>query len=398
MKGKQILIGIAIVAVIAVAYIAFDNSGSDEYARGTIGAADTVIAGVEPADRHRSEQITPDDVQLGDTELQRFLQSEIVEELIQNPSFARAIQEQAVKAAMEEGWTEAIFESEETREALAAIPLDDGGSLEIPLDDPRGEIPIDDPSGEIPIDDEASFEEILSDEFVRAALADDMVRNALLDEYLREALAEEWLQAALDDAEVQAWLKEAAERGLEDFKTAGDREEFKAAGDREEFKSEDSRDEFKAAGDRDEFKAAGDRDEFKAVGPDLDEFKATSDDAEQFKAALEANPALRKAVFEHAAVFQKAAFDSDFRRALQRSVDDFARMEAAFGKAVIGNRTLAFALAEDADGFFRAVQLARIPELQKMDAGMRRALLTNKTVQDAVLARAVEFHKAEEGF
>jgi hypothetical protein len=73
-------------------------------------------------------------------------------------------------------------------------------------------------------------------------------------------------------------------------------------------------------------------------------------------------------------------------------------MEELFGKAVIGNRTLAFALAEDPDTFMKAVQLAKIPELQKMDEGMRRAVLTNKSVQDAIFARTVEFGKANEGF
>ena len=127
MKGKQFLIGIALLALVAVAYIAFDNSGTDEYVRGTMGVADTTIAGVESANRYRSEQITESDVQLGDTDIERLMQSDVIQDLIQNPTFAKAIQDPAVVAAMEEDWAGAMFKDEETRQGVAAIPIEDVG-------------------------------------------------------------------------------------------------------------------------------------------------------------------------------------------------------------------------------------------------------------------------------
>ena len=379
MNGKQILVGIAVVALIAVAYIAFDNSESNDYAVGTIGAADTVIAGVESANRYRSEQMSDADVVLGDTELQRLLQSEIIQELINNPTFARAIQDPDVRTAMEEGWTDAIFETDETRESLAAIPIDDAG-YEVPTEDIARDMPIDDNGGD------PSYKEVFDDEFVQAALRDDRVRGALLDDYVRELMGEDWFKAALDDQEVQRWLKDLAD-------TSEELEEFKSDEDREEFKADEDREEFKTDLDREEFKADQDREEFKAAMEDVEEFKATTEEVEQFKAALEGSPELKKAVFEHAEVFHKAATEPGFQKALQEGSAGFAKMESLLGKAVMENGTLARAIAEDPETFQKAVQLAKIPELQKMDEGMRKAVLTNKSVQEVVFARATEFEK-----
>jgi hypothetical protein len=250
-----------------------------------------------------------------------------------------------------------MFQDEAAHEALAAIPVETDAQYEVPFEDG------------------GSYKEILKDEFVRSALEDDVVRLAVIDEDVRTLLAEDWIKSSLTNDEVRGWLKGAAE----------------SSRDVEDVRSENAgRDEFKAEGE------GGER--FKAISEDFDEFKAVSDDAAEFKAALESNPTLKKAVFEHIEVFNRAAYEPEFQKALQRSVADFQKMEELFGKAVIGNRTLAFALAENPDSFMKAVQLAKIPELQKMDEGMRRAILTNKSVQEAVLARTVEFEKANQGY
>ena len=391
MKGKQILIGIAVVALIAVGYIAFNGSEYDDsIVGGTMGSADTVIAGVEAAERYRSEQINPDDVQLGDTEIQRLLQSEIIQELISNPTFARAIQEPAVRAAMEEGWTDAMFATEETQQALADIPTEDA-TFDTPIDDARHDTPIGDARSDTPIEDarrdipiedgrsDVPMEDFFNEDHIRQALMDDNIRLAVLDQYVKELMGQEWFKAGLDDSDVQDWIKEAAERedeGLEEFKPED-------AGDTEEFKTDNGE------GGLEEF--AIDQDEF-------EDFKTENEDLEEFRTALESNPELKRAIFEHAAIFQRAAEDNEFRGDLEKAVADFQKVEAMFGKAVIENGTLARAIAEDPEVFLKAAQLAKIPEFGKMDEGMRRAILTNKSVQEAVFARTTEFEKTEGGF
>lgn len=92
MKGKHLLIGIVVLAVAAAIVVSLSDTFPPEHARGTIGVADTVVSGVEAASRYRTEQMNADDVQLGDTEVQKLLQNDAFITLIQNPNFARAIE------------------------------------------------------------------------------------------------------------------------------------------------------------------------------------------------------------------------------------------------------------------------------------------------------------------
>jgi hypothetical protein len=422
MKGKQFLIGIAVLALIAVAYIAFDNTESDEYVRGTIGAADTVVAGVESANRYRSEQMTEEDVQLGDTELERLMQSEIIEELIANPSFARAIQDEATRAAMEQDWAGTAFANEQTREALAAVPVEEisaeavGGAsgetaagdygTEIPNEETYGDIPLEEPGddgyGDIPYEEsgedrsegDRSYNEILDDPVVQVAIEDQNFRDALFDDYVKQLLSQAWFTSALEDEAVQTWLAGAAARDEDELKTAGDEDEFKAAGDEDEFKAAGEEDAFKAAGEEDAFKAAGEEDAFKAIG-EGDRFEAAGGD--EFKALAE-SAEFKKALGKYPYMFQKIADDPAFAKALGARVGDFGKLEQGFGRIVLEDDGLRRALIYQRSEFGKVAWLAKTPEFGKMSADELEAFGKSAEFRSAIFEKSIEGFEKSGGF
>ena len=417
MKGKQFLIGIAVLALIAVAYIAFDNSEFDEYVRGTIGAADTVVAGVEPADRYRSEQMTEDDVQLGDTELERLMQSEIIEELISNPAFARAIQDEAVRAAMEEEWAEAAFANEETREALAAIPIDEI-SAEVPIgDNISADIPIDDDGGDPSYGE--SYGELLEDDFVRDVLEDDALRDAVLDEYVQELVGEEWLLAALDHPDVQAWLKAATEEGnYGEFESDREREESEAnredleefeansedlvesAANREDdparFETDNAGEDFRTDNAGEDFRTDNAGEDFRTdnAGEDFrtdnagEDFRTNSEDLAEFAAATE-NEAFKRVLQKHPGLFRAIAEDPAYGRALAARVGDFQKLEAAFSRTILEKAVLRKALFEKTGDFLKVAELAKMEQFGKMTAYERAAFGKSTEFRAAIYEKAI---------
>jgi hypothetical protein len=137
--------------------------------------------------------------------------------------------------------------------------------------------------------------------------------------------------------------------------------------------------------------------EYAAVGPsgeDLggaEHFEAVFEDVEGFRAAMDQNPALRKAIFDHSLTFYKAAESVEFQKSLERAVGDFQKMESQLSRSILYNHKLAKALAADSDAFFKAAFLAKIPELAEMEPDMRKAVLGNKAFQKSVFAKMEGF-------
>ena len=75
MTSKTVLIGVAVVAVLAILYFVIGGfPPKQEGTEATIGVAE----------RHQTEQIQASDVVLEDAEFQEFLQSDVVQRLIEN--------------------------------------------------------------------------------------------------------------------------------------------------------------------------------------------------------------------------------------------------------------------------------------------------------------------------
>jgi hypothetical protein len=365
MKGKHILIGIAALAVIAVIFISIDDTFPPEYARGTIGVADTVVSGVEAASRYRTEQINADDVQLGDTEVQKLLQNDAFVALVQDPKFAKAIE------AFND--LEKALEDEVNNKAIEGP---DGGSNETPM--------------------EGSTLRALEDQQIMEAIQNGESRSALWDDDVKRLIVSPLWSAMIKDQNVRDYIGSEAVKGGD---TASDNEfeaeedgdiasdhEFKAEeGDEvasdHEFKAEEgdevaSDHEFKAEEGGDiasghEFKALEDGDiasdhEFKALeGGDTPadnnfesveggetnsdnnfesveggetnsdhNFEAVSDDVREVLESAN----FKKAVQDHPGFWRAVTEDPGFAKAIQdnyESLDSFSKIpEPAFAKAI----------------------------------------------------------------
>ena len=83
MAKKQVfaLVGIAVIALVAVTYFGVLQRPKDDEVAGAIGAAQ----------RYNADQMTDGDVVLSDQEIQTFMQSEVFHRLLEDPEFAKLI-------------------------------------------------------------------------------------------------------------------------------------------------------------------------------------------------------------------------------------------------------------------------------------------------------------------
>jgi len=182
MKGKHFLIGIVGLAVIAAIVISIDDNFPPEYARGTIGVADTVVSGVEAASRYRTEQISSDDVQLGDTEIQKLLQNDAFIALVQDPKFAKAI------------------------EAF--------NDLEKALDDEANNKAIEGPDGGAnDVVKPVSYMDALEDQKIMTAIQDGTTRKALFDDDVKRLIVSPLWEAMIKDQNVRDYIGSEAVKG-----------------------------------------------------------------------------------------------------------------------------------------------------------------------------------------
>lgn len=92
---------------------------SDASAVGTIGAADTTIAGVEPAQRYRTEQISDEAVTLDNSEIQELLQDDEVLKVVQDPEFQRALSNEDLSRVLQHDAFQRALQGAEFQRALA---------------------------------------------------------------------------------------------------------------------------------------------------------------------------------------------------------------------------------------------------------------------------------------
>ena len=309
MKGKHLLIGVAGLAIIAAIVISLDDTFPPEFARGTIGVADTVVSGVEAASRYRTEQINAGDVQLGDTEVQKLLQNDQFIALIQNPNFAKAI--------------EAFNDLEKALEDEAdnkAIQGPDGGSSDVP-------------DGSVHMD-------ALEDQKIMAAIQNDESRSALWDDDVKRLIVSPLWEAMIKDQSVRDYIGSVAVRDSD----MPEENKFKAEEGGElpeenKFKAEEGGE----LPQDNKFKAleGGDTpqdNQFKALEggdtPQENNFEAVADDVRE---VLESQN-FKQAVQDHPGFWRQVSEDPGFAKAIQdnyEALDAFSKVpEPTFAKAI----------------------------------------------------------------
>ena len=137
-----ILIGVA--ALVVVAYFGVNHPAGDEVA-GTVA----------PAERYRAEQISADNIDLGDQSVQDFMQSDL---------FAKLSTDEALRDA---------FASDAVRDAMANDAVRDAMA-------------------------NAAVRDAFANDAVRDALANDAVRDSLANDAIRDAFAHEAVRDAFD--------------------------------------------------------------------------------------------------------------------------------------------------------------------------------------------------------
>lgn len=103
-----IIAGVAVLAVIA--YFGMDNPPRDGDIAGTIA----------PAERYRADQLTADDVELGDQEVQMFMQTDLFAKLTSDETLRNAFASEAVRDAFANKAVRDAFASEAVRNAFAS--------------------------------------------------------------------------------------------------------------------------------------------------------------------------------------------------------------------------------------------------------------------------------------
>ncbi|MGH7451967.1 MAG: hypothetical protein ACRENG_11505, partial [bacterium] len=115
-KGA-LLIGGALVAVIAVVYFSFFYpSLSQDEAAGTIG-------GVKKAEKYRAGQMSEADVVLTSAQIQNLLQNDKIQKLVENKEFQTALQSPAFQALLSNVELQAALKSPELQAALQNAEL-----------------------------------------------------------------------------------------------------------------------------------------------------------------------------------------------------------------------------------------------------------------------------------
>jgi len=88
-KTWMIIAGLAVV-IGGVVYLGDDFPAGSDQASGTI----------VPAERYRGEQITTNDVQLGDEAVSKLMQTDLFQTMVSDASFADAMRSDAFRSAM----------------------------------------------------------------------------------------------------------------------------------------------------------------------------------------------------------------------------------------------------------------------------------------------------------
>ncbi|MEJ2128387.1 MAG: hypothetical protein P8X81_06035, partial [Woeseiaceae bacterium] len=79
---------------------------------------DALTGAVAPAERYRAEQISADDIELGDQSLQDFMQTDVFTSLTSDAAFSAAISSEAFRAALNSEQFRAALNSEQFRAAM----------------------------------------------------------------------------------------------------------------------------------------------------------------------------------------------------------------------------------------------------------------------------------------
>jgi len=154
MSSRKVLLGIAAVAVLAIAYFAitgFPPVGPGSEA--TVGAAK----------RYQSEQISGKDVVLQNAELQAFMQTDVFHSLISDKRALKVLGSETFRDALANQSFRDALANQSFRDALASQSFRDALANQ-------------------------SFRDALANQSFRDALANQSFRDALMDQASRDAL------------------------------------------------------------------------------------------------------------------------------------------------------------------------------------------------------------------
>lgn len=122
---------------------------SDDFPSGS----DQVSGTIAPAERYRGEQITSNDVELGDESVAQLMQTDLFQQIVSDASFANAMRSDAFRTVMASEAFRTVMNSEAFRTAMNS----------------------------------EAFRTALNSEAFRTAMASDSFRTAMANEALRNA-------------------------------------------------------------------------------------------------------------------------------------------------------------------------------------------------------------------
>ncbi|MBW2668110.1 MAG: hypothetical protein JRE13_17605, partial [Deltaproteobacteria bacterium] len=191
-------LAVAVVGIVAIGYFSMHQAPAlDKDAVGAVGAAD----------RYRAEQITAEDVQIEQVELQAFLQTDEFDRLVNDPETRKLLSSEAVHQVMANEAFRSSF-------------------------------------------DNAAFQQALGNDAFRAAMGHDAFRAAIGHDAFRAAMGHDAFRAVMGHDAFRAAL------GDETARTAMSNDAFRAALDNDAFRAALDNDAFRAALDNDAFRAA----------------------------------------------------------------------------------------------------------------------------------------------
>ena len=187
--SKSVMWGLAAAATVVLGVLVFQDFPPVDNTQGAIGAAK----------RYDGQQMTQDDVKLGDTSVQAFLQSDVFARIMKDPAAVKLLSDASLRAALA---------SPELSKALAdpgLIAALTAPELRMKLADPALVAALTSPELRAMIS-HTDLMAALSSSELRAAIADPSLAAALTNPELRKAIADPNLVAALAKPELRAML------------------------------------------------------------------------------------------------------------------------------------------------------------------------------------------------
>lgn len=240
---KGLIIGtttVAAVAIVGALVVGYPPSGGEV---GTIGGADTTIAGVQQASRYRGRSMSAEDVSLSNPEIQAIFQNHEIVALVQSEVFRAAMRNDAFRELQSNDAFRALM----AQDAFRALMAQDAFRALMSSDAQRA---------------------LLSQDAMRALMAQDAFRALLKQDAFRAMQSSDAMRALQANDQFRALQANDAFRALlasDAFRAAMANDAFRAAMANDAFRAAMSSDAFRAAMANDAFRAAMANDAFRSL-------------------------------------------------------------------------------------------------------------------------------------